>query len=154
MGSVVSATPLMPRTVDLYGRGGNGRPKLWRRAVQVMPTSVFERNGRWINSGHYVIDHCGDAVVVHCGNIAAGLVSVQFVLDELLVYEVALSTIEPMLLGMVIASKDQQAAVSEGMRLSDLFGNGKVSGSSLLSHWRSSSSKMDDDQPKAEKQVE
>jgi hypothetical protein len=102
-----------------------------------MPTNVFERNGRWISSGHYVIDHCGDAIVVHCGNIANGLISVQFVLDEVLVYEVACKTIEPLLLGMVVASKDQQAAVSEGMRLSDLFSRGQVTESSLLSDWRS-----------------
>jgi hypothetical protein len=139
MRSVVAATTPTLRTVDLYGRVENGRMTLWRRAVQVMPTSAFERNGRWINSGHYIIDHCGDAIVVHCGNIANGLISVQFVLDELLVYEVPRTTIEPMLLGMVVACKEQQAAVLEGMRLSNLFSEGMVSPSSLvirLATWR------------------
>jgi hypothetical protein len=54
--------PAMARTIDLYGRAPDGR---------------------WIKSGHYVIDHNGDAIVVHSGNVRDESVSVQFMHDEL-----------------------------------------------------------------------
>jgi hypothetical protein len=66
-------------------RGGKrcpGRLMLWKRAVQVEPVSAFDRNGRWVKSGHYVIDHNGDAIVVHCGNVRDESVSVQFMHEE------------------------------------------------------------------------
>jgi hypothetical protein len=113
--------PAMPRTIDLYGRPADGRPTLWKSAVQVEPVTAFERNGRWIRSGHYVIDHNGDAVVVHCGNVRDESVSVQFMHDELTPYILPRHVIESMLLGRVVVSAEQQAAVFEGRRLSDLF---------------------------------
>jgi hypothetical protein len=113
--------PAMARTIDLYGRAPDGRPMLWKNAVQVEPVTVFERNGRWIKSGHYVIDHNGDAIVVHCGNVRDESVSVQFMHDELTPYNLPRGMIELMLLGRVAVSAEQQAAVFEGRRLSDFF---------------------------------
>jgi hypothetical protein len=115
--------PTTPRTIDLYGRAPDGRPMLWKRAVQVVPVTTFERNGRWIKSGHYVINHNGDAIVVHCGNLGDESVSVQFMHEELTPYVLPRKIIESMLLGKVAVSKEQQAAVLEGKRLSDFFTN-------------------------------
>ena len=89
--------------------------------MQVVPLNAFERIGRWIKSGHYVIDHNGDAVVVHYGNMTNGHISIQFMSSMLTPCSVAHGTIESMLLGKVVVSKEQQAAVFEGKRLSDLF---------------------------------
>jgi hypothetical protein len=114
-------TATVPRTIDLYGRALDGRPRLWKRAMQVMPATVFERNGRWIKSGHYVIDHNGDAVVVHCGNTRNDGVSVQFMHEELTPYVLPRRVIESMLVGRVVVSEEQQAAVIERRRLSDFF---------------------------------
>jgi hypothetical protein len=113
--------PAIPQTIDLYGRAVDGRPMLWKRAVQVEPVTAFERNGRWIRSGHYVIDHNGDAIVVHCGNVRDASVSVQFMHEELTPYILPRDMIESMLLGRVVVSAEQQAAVFEGRRLSDFF---------------------------------
>jgi hypothetical protein len=113
--------PAMPRTLDLYGRAANGRPNLWKRAVQVEPVTAFERNGRWIRSGHYVIDYNGDAIVAHCGNVRDERVSVQFMHEELTPYILPRHVVESMLLGKVVVSAEQQAAVFEGRRLSDFF---------------------------------
>jgi hypothetical protein len=113
--------PAMPRTIDLYGRAVDGHPMLWKRAVQVEPVTAFERNGRWIRSGHYVIDHNGDAVVVHCGNVRDESVSVQFMYEELTPYILPRGMIESMLLGKVVVSAEQQASVFEGRRLSDFL---------------------------------
>jgi len=113
--------PAIPRTIDLYGRGVDGRTMLWKRAVQVEPVIAFERNGRWIRSGHYVIDHNGDAIVVHCGNVRNEYVSVQFMHAELTLHILPRSMIESILLGRVVVSPEQQAAVFEGRRLSDFF---------------------------------
>lgn len=113
--------PAMPRTIDLYGRAVDGRPMLWQRAVQVEPVTAFERNGRWIRSGLYVIDHNGNSIVVHCGNVGDERVSVQFMHDELTPYILPRGMIELMLLGRVVVSAEQQAAVFEGRRLSDFF---------------------------------
>jgi len=114
--------PDIPRTIDLYGRGPDGRPMLWKRAMQVVPVTVFDSNGRWIMSGHYVLNHNGEPIVAHCGNVEDGNVSVQFIHRELTPYSLPRSMIEPMLLGKVVVSEEQQAAVLEGRRLSDFFG--------------------------------
>jgi hypothetical protein len=116
-----SDTAILPRTIDLYGRALDGRPMLWKRAVEVVPVTAFERSGRWIKSGHYVIDHCGDAIVVHCGNLRDGRVSVQVMHEESRPYVLPRGTIESMLLGKVVVSDEQQAAVLERTRLSDFF---------------------------------
>jgi hypothetical protein len=113
--------PAMSRTIDLYGRAPDGRPMLWKSAVEVEPVTAFERNGRWIRSGHYVIDHNGDAIVVHCGNVRDESVSVQFMHGELTPCILPRGMIESMLLGRVLVSAEQQAAVFEGKRLSDFF---------------------------------
>jgi hypothetical protein len=117
-------TPTAPRTIDLYGHAMDGRPLLWKRAVQVAPTASFERDGRWIRSGHYVINHNGDAIVAHCGNVGDESVSVQFVHEERTPCVLPHGMIESMLLGKVLMSEEQQAAVFEGRRLSDFFAQG------------------------------
>jgi hypothetical protein len=115
---------MSPRTIDLYGRALDGQPMLWKRAMEVVPVTAFERSGRWIRSGHYVISHNGDAVVVHCSNTDGERVSVQFVHEELTPYVLSRELLESMLLGKVVVSEEQQAAVFEGKRLSDFFTNG------------------------------
>jgi hypothetical protein len=110
--------PAMPQTIDLYGRAVDGSPMLWQRAAQVEPVTAFERNGRWIRSGHYVIDYNGNATVVHCGNVRDESVSVQFMHED---YIFPRGMIESMLLGRVVVSAEQQAAVFGGRRLSDFF---------------------------------
>jgi hypothetical protein len=116
------AAPAVPRTIDLYGRAPeNGQPLLWKRGMQVVPVTAFERIGRWIQSGHYVINHNGDAIVVHCGNTGDESVSVQFMHEEMTLYSLPRRMIESMPLGKVVVSIEQQAAVFEGRRLSDFF---------------------------------
>ena len=113
--------PALPRIIDLYGRTPDGRPMLWKRAVPVDPIAAFACSGRWIVSGHYVIDHNGDAITVHCANADDGNVSVQFMHNESAPYALPRRTIELMLLGKVAVSEEQQAAVFEGRCLSDFF---------------------------------
>jgi hypothetical protein len=121
MNSLWTSSSSVAVTMDLYGRTGDARLMLWKRAAQVVPTNAFERNGRWITSGHYVIGHYDNVIVAHCGNVAEGVVSVQFMHDELQIYEVRRCTIEPMVLGKMVVSEEQQASVVEGRRLSTLF---------------------------------
>lgn len=110
------------QTIDLFSRAlDENHLLLWKYAVQVVPVSAFERIGGWIKSGHYVIDYKGDAIVVHCGNRPDRRISVQFMVGEPVVYAAVCSAIEPMLLGRVVVSKEQQAAVFERRRLRDLF---------------------------------
>jgi hypothetical protein len=103
-----------PRAIDLYGRALEGRPMLWKRAVQVVPVTAFERSGRRIKSGHYVIDHYGDAVVVHCGNMRDKSVSAQFMHAVLTPYVLPRGTIESMLLGKVVVSEEQRGRCFRG----------------------------------------
>ncbi len=71
--------PAFPtRTMDLLGIGKDGQLYVWDEAQQVQPVSTFERRGSMIVSGHYVVEHGGKAVTVHCGNLVDGRVSVQF----------------------------------------------------------------------------
>jgi hypothetical protein len=114
---------MSPRTIDLYGRASDGQTMLWKRAMEVVPVTAFERSGRWIRSGHYVISHNGEAVAVHCSNAHGENVSIEFVLEELTPYVLPREMVEPMLLGKVVVSEEQQAAVLEGKRLSDFFTN-------------------------------
>ena len=93
--------PLLPRKIDLYGRAPDGHAMLWKRGVPVSPVAAFEHLGRWIKGGHYVIDHNGDAIVVHCANMDDGGVSVQFMHNESSPYALPCRMIESMLLGKV-----------------------------------------------------
>lgn len=97
------------RTTDLYGRTADGRLELWDRARPVLPVTAFERDGPWIKSGHYVIDHEGDAVTVHCGNMTDGSVSVQFMCAALRSSRsVPRNEIEPLLLGRVVVTAEDR----------------------------------------------
>jgi hypothetical protein len=125
------------RTMNLYGRAPkDGRLVLWKRAAQVVPVNAFERDGRWIKSGHYVIDYNGDAVAVHCGNTTNGGVSVQLMHDELVPYTVDRGTIESMLLGKMVVSEEQQALVSEGKRLNYFFRQAPDAVGTRMYQWR------------------
>ncbi len=105
--------PPIPRAVDLYGCGIDGRPMLWQHAEQVLPVTTFERNGRWIKNGHYVNQHNGDAVVVHCANMLNENVSVEFMHTELTPRILPRAVIGSMLLGKIMILEEQQAAVFE-----------------------------------------
>jgi hypothetical protein len=113
--------PLAIRTIDLFGCAADGRPVLWKQAMRVAPVSAFGFIGCWIACGHYIIDYKGNAIVVHCANLSDKRISVQFLLGEPVAYAAARHTVEPMLLGKVIVSAEQQAAVFEQRRLSNLF---------------------------------
>jgi hypothetical protein len=116
----------VPRTIDLYGLAPDGGPPLlWKHAMPVMPIDVFERNGRWIRTGYYVIDYMGDAIAVHCGNQYDEDVNVQFVVGEPTAFSVPRAMIETMLLGRVMISAEQQAAILDGKRLNDFFMRGE-----------------------------
>lgn len=108
-----SRPPLLPaspaiRTMDLYGRTDDGRLKLWDRARLVLPVTAFELDGRWIKDGHFVIDDKGDAVTVHCGNMANGNVSLLFMCSNAGFRSVPRSEIEPLLLGMVVVTAEDR----------------------------------------------
>jgi hypothetical protein len=97
------------RMMDLYGRPESGGPRaIWQRDAQVVPVSAFETDGRYIVSGHYVIDHNGAAVVVHCGNYVDGTVSLLFMRGDSGSRSVPRAEIEPLLLGKVVVDKAAQ----------------------------------------------
>jgi hypothetical protein len=112
---------MVPQTIDLYGRAQDGSLLLWKPDAQVVAATALERNGCWIRSGHYVINHNGAAIVVHCGNRGDGSVSVQFMDADLTQQVLPRYMIESILLGKIVVSEEQRAAVSETRRLSDFF---------------------------------
>lgn len=99
------------RTMDLLGIGKDGQLYLWDAAQQVQPVSTFERRGTGIVSGHYVIEHLGTAITVHCGNLTDGRVSIQYMCGGLECLYLARKHVEPMLLGKVIPDPVQQAGI-------------------------------------------
>ena len=104
------------RIMDLLGVGKDGTLYLWEAAQKVRPISTFERNGSGIVSGHYVIEHSGAAVTVHCGNLADGRVSVQFMCGGLETLRLARKFVEAMLLGRVIPDAVKAAEITELLR--------------------------------------
>ena len=65
------------RNTELIGLDEEGNMSLWQRG-NVQPITEFERNGQWIEGGHYVIQWKGHAITVHCNGSAFGSISVQF----------------------------------------------------------------------------
>ena len=105
-----------PRMTELIGLTADGRKVLWS-TDWVRPVSAFETSdgGRWIKSGHYVIDWKGHAITVHCGNCADETVSVQFMCMEGVLY-MSRHEVERMLLGYVVPDPVAQAVITEKLR--------------------------------------
>ncbi len=99
----MATTPSPTRTTELIGLTTDGRKVLWSTG-EVRPISAFETSdgGRWIKSGHYVIDWQGHAITVHCGNYIDGRVSVQFMCGALGSVGMERTVVEAMLLGVVV----------------------------------------------------
>lgn len=104
------------RTMDLLGIGKDGHLYLWDAAQQVRPVSTFERRGSGIVCGHYVIEHLGAAITVHCGNLADGRVSIQYMCGGLESLYLARKYVEPMLLGKVIQDPVKEAEILRLLR--------------------------------------
>ena len=108
--------PSPARTMDLLGIGKDRQLYLWSAAGQVRPVSTFESHGTGIVSGHYVIEHDGAAITVHCHNLADGRVGVQFMCGGLPDWYLPRKYVEPMLLGKVIPDPAKQAEISRLLR--------------------------------------
>ncbi len=109
--------PAFPtRTMDLLGIGKDGQLYLWDAAQQVRPVSTFERSGSGIVCGHYVVELLGAAITVHCGNLADGRVSIQYMCGGLETLHLARKFVEPMLLGKVIQDPVKEAEVLRLLR--------------------------------------
>jgi|GEM_PF-7101216 len=104
------------RTMDLYGCAHDGRRVLWQRAAKVMPVSEFENSGIYIHSGHFVIDHQGRAIVVHCGNFSDGAISLRFVHGDLTSHRFQRSEVEPLLLGKEVKDPGQEACTLQAIK--------------------------------------
>ena len=107
---------LQLRTMELIGLAEDGRMFLWSTG-DVQPVSAFETvmygRVRGIRSGHYVIDVAGHAIVVHCGALTDGGVSVQFMCRRGPVLRVSRQSVEAILLGRVIPDPVKQAEISK-----------------------------------------
>jgi hypothetical protein len=64
-------------------------------------------------SGFYVIDYLGDAITVHCATLTDERIGVQFMSGPKNAHAVALDSVEPMLLGKMVMSQQQQTALLE-----------------------------------------
>jgi hypothetical protein len=91
------------RTTELIGMDIDGQMYRWDTG-EVRPVTAFEDDGRFIKSGHYVIQWEGHAITVHCGNMLVGRrwVSVQFMCSRGPVLYMARAEVEAMLLGEVV----------------------------------------------------
>ncbi len=108
--------PAAPRTMDLLGIGKDGQLYLWEAAEQVQPVSTFEGRGSGIVSGHYVVEHEGHAVAVHCGNLADGRVSVMFMCGGLPDRYLPRKAVEAILLGRVVPDPVKDAEILRLLR--------------------------------------
>ena len=98
--------------MDLLGVGRDGNLYLWQPAGQVQPITRFEWDGGHVLAGHYVIEHNGKAVTVHCSNLADGRVGVQYMCGGLPNVYADAKVIEPLLLGRVIPDPVAAAEIS------------------------------------------
>ncbi|NPD66623.1 hypothetical protein HN018_26760 (plasmid) [Lichenicola cladoniae] len=103
---------LKTRTTELIGLTTDGRKLLWSTG-EVQPIDAFETTdgGRWIKSGHYVIDWEGHAITVHCGNMCDGQVSLQFMCGKMSSDAVPRAFVEPMLPGVVVRDPEAEADI-------------------------------------------
>jgi len=106
-----------PRMTELIGLTDDGRMILWDNGM-VQPVSRFEtiERGRWIESGHYVIDWKGHAITVHCGNYVNGDVSVLFMCSRGDSIAMSRPAVEALLLGKVIPDPVIQAKISRSLK--------------------------------------
>lgn len=103
------------REMELIGCDEDGRMSLWDVGM-VQPVTTFKSNGRWIESGHYVIQWKGHAITVHCGNFAGGSISLLFMCSRQHALSLPRAKVEAMLLGKVIPDPKQTAKVTEMLR--------------------------------------
>ena len=108
--------PSPVRVMDLLGLSKDRQLYLWQAATQVRPVSTFERRGAGIVSGHYVVEHDGVAITVHCSNLADGRVGVQSMCGGLRDWYLARKDAEAMLLGKVIPDPAKAAEISRLLR--------------------------------------
>jgi hypothetical protein len=108
----LAASP--PRTTELIGLTDDGRMVLWSTG-QVQPIDRFEtgENGRWIESGHYVINWKGHAITVHCGNMMDGNVDVQFMCNAGSSQSFPRTEVETLLIGKVIRDEEARRQIME-----------------------------------------
>jgi hypothetical protein len=100
-----------PRMTELIGLDEDGNMALWDTG-NVQPVTAFEVDGRWIKSGHYVIQWKGHAITVHCGNTAGGLISVQFMCSRNWTIYLPRPEVEAMLLGKVLRDPEHVARLT------------------------------------------
>ena len=105
-----------PVTMDLLGIGKDGNLYLWEAAAQVQPVSTFKSHGAGIVSGHYVIEHDGAAITVHCHNMLDGRVGLQFMCGGLPDWYLPRKDVEAMLIGRVIPDPVKSAEISRLLR--------------------------------------
>ena len=105
------------RETELIGLTEDGRKVLWSTG-RVRPVSAFETTdgGRWIESGHYVIDWQGHAITVHCGNYVDGRVSVQFMCGALGSIGMKRDVVEAILLGVVVPDPKVAARITASLK--------------------------------------
>ena len=108
--------PSPTRTMDLLGIGKDRQLYLWSAAGQVRPVSSFERSGSGVVCGHYVVEHNGAAITVHCHNMADGRVGVQYMCRGLPDLSLPRKYVEEMLLGKVIPDPVKVAEISRLLR--------------------------------------
>lgn len=108
--------PAAPRTMDMLGIGKDGHLYLWSAAQQVQPVSTFESGECGIVSGHYLVEHKGHAVAVHCGNLTDGRVSVQFMCGGLRNWYLPRKDVEAILLGRVMPDPVKDAEILQMLR--------------------------------------
>ena len=104
------------RIMDLLGLGKDRQLYLWQAATQVRPVSSFEHHGAGIVSGHYVVEHDGAAITVHCHNMADGRVGIQYMCGGLPEMSLPRKYVEEMLLGRVIPDPAKAAEISRLLR--------------------------------------
>jgi hypothetical protein len=100
------------RTTELIGVDEDGVMSLWS-VGEVRPITAFRTTdeGRWIKSGHYVIDWKGHAITVHCGNLINGGVSVLFMCSAGNGTSMTRAEVEAMLIGEVVPDPKIEANI-------------------------------------------
>jgi hypothetical protein len=106
-----------PRMMELIGVDEDGVMSLWSTG-NVQPVTAFEttNGGRWIKSGHYVIDWKGHAITVHCGNFINGRVSLLFMCSAGNGTSMTREEVEAMLIGKVIPDPAAEARILQGLQ--------------------------------------
>jgi hypothetical protein len=104
-----------PRKTELIGLTDDGRMVLWDTGM-VRPISRFESDGRFIKSGHYVIEWKGHAITVHCGNQMRGArwgIGVLFMCSDATSVFMDQAEVEPLLIGEVVRDPESERRIVE-----------------------------------------